>query len=69
MDKDLFEYEMKKAGYRTPESRANALGIKMSAYYRRISGECECSNAEISRVAGILGQQLAWQIFFGNEVS
>lgn len=69
MDKDLFEYEMKKAGYRTPESRAEAMGIKMSAYYRRTSGECECSKAEIGRVADILGQELAWRIFFGNEVS
>ena len=69
MDKDLFEYEMKKAGYRTPESRAEAMGIKLSAYYRRISGGCECSKAEIGKVADILGQELAWRIFFGNEVS
>lgn len=66
MDKDLFEYEMKKAGYRTPESRAEALGIKLSAYYRRTSGECECSKAEISKVAEIVGQKKAWQIFFGK---
>lgn len=66
MDKDLFEYEMKKAGFRTPESRAKALGIKMSAYYRRTSGECECSKEEIGRVANILGQEKAWRIFFGN---
>ena len=66
MNKDLFEYEMKKAGYRTPESRAKALGIKKSAYYRRTSGKCECSKVEIARVADILGQEKAWQIFFGN---
>ena len=69
MDKDLFEYEMKKAGYRTPESRAEAMGIKISAYYRRMSGECECSKTEISNVADILGRELAWRIFFANEVS
>ncbi len=69
MDKDLFEYEMKKAGYRSAESRAEAMGVKISAYYRRTSGECECSKAEISRVADILGQELAWRIFFANEVS
>ena len=69
MDKDLFEYEMKKAGYRTPESRAKALGVKMSAYYRRTSGECECTKAEIGRVADILGWELARRIFFGEEVS
>jgi hypothetical protein len=69
LDKDLFEYEMKKAGYRTPESRAEAMGVKMSAYYRRTSGECECSNAEIGRVAAILGQEKAWRIFFAKEVS
>ena len=69
MDKDLFEYEMKKAGYRTPESRAKALGIKKSAYYRRISGECECSKTEIGKIVAILGQEKAVQIFFANEVS
>ena len=66
MNKDLFEYEMKSAGYRTPESRAEALGVKMSAYYRRTSGECECTKAEICRIADILGQEKAWHIFFGN---
>lgn len=69
MDKDLFEYAMKKAGYKTPESRAEALGISKSAYYRRTSGESECSKAEIGKVAEILGQELAWRIFFANEVS
>ena len=66
MDKDLFEFEMKRAGYRTPESRAKALGVKMSAYYRRTSGECECSKVEISRVAEILGQDTAWRLFVGK---
>ena len=66
MDKDLFEYEMKKAGYKTTESRAEAMGISKSAYYRRMSGESECSKAEIGRVADILGQELAWRIFFAN---
>jgi len=69
MDRDLFEYEMKKAGYRTPESRAKAIGISMSAYYRRTSGECEFTKAEIGRVADILGKDLAWRIFFAKEVS
>ena len=69
MDKDLFEYEMKKAGYKTTESRAEVMGISKSAYYRRMSGESECSKAEIVRVAEILGQELAWRIFFANQVS
>ena len=69
MDKDLFEYEMKKAGYRTPESRAKALGVKLSAYYRRTSGECECTKAEIGRIADILGWDLAVRIFFATQVS
>ena len=69
MNVDLFEYEMKRAGYRTSESRAKALGVKKSAYYRRTSGECECSKAEIARIADILGQEKAWRIFFSNEVS
>ena len=41
MDADLFEYEMKKAGYRTPKMRAEALGISLSAYYRRVGNACE----------------------------
>lgn len=69
MDKFLFEYEMKKAGYLTSESRAEAMGIKPSAYYRRLNGECECTQAEIGKVAEILGQDLTWQIFFGQQVS
>lgn len=70
MDKDLFEYEMKKAGYRTPESRAEAMGVSsLSAYYRRIGGECECTLTEIGNVAGVLGWEKAKLIFFGKEVS
>ena len=69
MDKDLFEYEMKKAGYRTPESRAEAIGLSLSAYYRRTSGECECTQAEIGQVAAILGWEKTQQIFFSKEVS
>lgn len=70
MDKDLFEYHMKKAGYRTPESRAEAMGVSsLSAYYRRIGGECECTQTEISNVAGVLGWDKAKEIFFGNKVS
>lgn len=69
MDKYLFEYEMKSAGFRTPESRAAAMGVSMSAYYRRMSGECECTKAEICNIADILGQDLAWRIFFGKKVS
>ena len=69
MDRDLFEYEMKKAGYRTPESRAEAMGLKLSAYYRRVNGECECSQSEIKKVSEILGQDVAWNIFFSQQVS
>ena len=69
MDKDLFEYEMKSAGYRTPESRAEAIGLSLSAYYRRTSGECECTQAEIAKVAAILGWEKTRQIFFGEKVS
>lgn len=65
MDKDLFEYEMKKVGYRTPEQRATAMGISLSAYYRRINEECECTQADIGRVADLLGWDVAKAIFFG----
>jgi hypothetical protein len=69
MDKDLFEYEMKKRGYKTPASRAEALGWSLSAYYRRVGGESECTKDDIGKVAELLGQEVAWHIFFGNEVS
>lgn len=66
MDKDLFEYEMKKMGYRTPKMRAEALGWTLSAYYRRMSGEVECSKEEIGKVADLLGWDVARRIFFDN---
>lgn len=70
MDKDLFEFEMKRAGFRTPESRAEAMGVNsLSAYYRRVGGECECTQTEIRNVADILGWEMAKLIFFGQEVS
>ena len=69
MDKDLFEYEMKRKGFKTPAMRAEALGWTLSAYYRRVNGEVECTRAEINKVADLLGQDAAWRIFFGGEVS
>ena len=66
MNVDLFEYEMKKAGYRTPEQRANALGISLSAYYRRINKKCECSKEEMDNVAVLLGGDIMYTIFFGD---
>lgn len=64
MNIDLFEYEMKKAGYRTPEQRAKVMGVSLSAYYRRIRNKCECSKEEISKVADVLGWNVAKTIFF-----
>lgn len=64
MNIDLFEYEMKKAGYRTPEQRANVMGISLSAYYRRINNKCECCKEEIGKVADVLGWDVAKAIFF-----
>ena len=69
MDSDLFEYEMKKKGYRTPEMRADALGLSLSAYYRRVGNAVECTRADIEVTAAILGWDVAKAIFFGNEVS
>lgn len=64
MNIDLFEYEMKKAGYRTPEQRANAMGVSLSAYYRRINNKCECTKKEIDKVADVLGWDAVKAIFF-----
>lgn len=61
---DLFEFEMKKAGYRTPEQRANLMGLSLSAYYRRINGKCECSKEEMERVASVVGWDVMKSIFF-----
>lgn len=64
MNKDLFEYEMKKAGYRTAETRADALGWSLSAYYRRLNNTCECTREDIAKVAELLGWDMARRIFF-----
>ena len=69
MDRDLFEYKMKQAGYRTPEQRAKAIGVSISAYYRRMKNECECTKEEIGKTANILGWKVAKQIFFADYVS
>lgn len=69
MDADLFEYEMKKKGFRTPKQRADVLDISLSAYYRRIKNSIECTREDIEKVASLLGWDVAMRIFFGNEVS
>lgn len=69
MDADLFEYEMKKKGYRTSKQQAEALGISLSAYYRRVKNSIECTKDEIEKVASLLGWDVAKRIFFGGEVS
>ncbi len=69
MNVDLFEFKMKEAGFRTPQQRADALGLKLSAYYRRLSGECECTKKEIEIVAELLGWEVAKSIFFDSKVS
>ena len=69
MDANLFEYEMKKKGYRTPKMRADALGISLSAYYRRVGNAVECTEADIEATSAILGWDVTKAIFFGTEVS
>lgn len=64
MNTDLFEFKMKEAGFRTPKQRAEAMGLKLSAYYRRINGDCECTKTEIEKIAAILGWEVAKIIFF-----
>ena len=69
MDADLFEYLMKKEGYRTPKQRADAMEISLSAYYRRVRNNIECTREDIEKVASLLGWNAAKRIFFGDEVS
>lgn len=66
MDVNLFEYEMKKAGYKSPKQRAEAMGLSLSAYYRRVNNGCEATKPEIEKVAEIVGKDKAWSIFFGQ---
>ena len=60
---------MRKKGYRTSKQRAEALGISLSAYYRRVKNNIECTKDEIEKVASLLGWDVAKHIFFGNKVS
>lgn len=69
MNADLFEYEMKRKGFRTPKQRAEALEISLSAYYRRIRNNVECTREDIEKVASLLGWDTAGRIFFGDRVS
>ena len=66
MDADLFEYEMKRKGYRTPKQRADVLEMSLSAYYRRVRNSIECTREDIEKVASLLGWDVAMRIFFGN---
>jgi hypothetical protein len=69
MDTDLFEYEMKKKGFRTSKQRADAWGMSISAYYRRVRNCIECTRENIEKVAALLGWEVAKRIFFGDKVS
>lgn len=69
MDTDLFEYEMKKKGYRTSQQRADALNWSRSAYYSRIRNCTECTLGDIERIAVLLGWEATKRIFFGDKVS
>jgi hypothetical protein len=69
VDVNLFEYAMKNAGFKTAEQRAAALGISLSAYYRRTSKKSECSIKEIATIANLLGWDMAREIFFTEKVS
>ena len=64
MDANLFEYEMKKKGYRTSKQRADALDMSLSAYYRRVRNHIECTRDDIEKVAALLGWDVAKRIFF-----
>ncbi|MBO5863507.1 MAG: hypothetical protein J6Q59_04480 [Paludibacteraceae bacterium] len=64
MNVDLLEYEMKKAGYRTPEQRAEVLGLSISSYYRRLNGTCEWSKKEMDIVSDLFGWEVMRAIFF-----
>ena len=69
MDKYLFEYEMKKAGYTTPAMMAKAIGLSLSAYYRRFKNTNKWTKEDIDKVAVLLGWEAANRIFFANQVS
>lgn len=69
MNFDLLEYKMKEAGYKSVEQRAEALGLSLSAYYRRASGRCEWSKKEMDIVLDLFGTETMNAIFFSEKVS
>lgn len=68
MNKALLEYEIKKNGYSTA-TFCKAVGISLSAYYKKCNGTSEFKQSEISKIVSLLHLDSPVQIFFDNDVS
>ena len=68
MNKELLEYEIKKAGM-TIGGMCDALGISRSAFYRKCTGISEFTQSEIQTIVDTLKLESPVGIFFTNQVS
>lgn len=68
MDKDLLEFQMKRAGVNIVEM-CRILGISRSAFYRKCNGKSEFTLSEIQKIVQTLGLESPIPIFFKEKVS
>lgn len=70
MDVKKLEAHLIMAGIRVPELCAQ-MGISRSAYYRKIRGQSEFKQSEISTIAQVcnMTRQTVCEIFFPDKVS
>lgn len=65
MDKNLLEYEMKKAGISIAEM-CETLEISRSAFYRKCNGISDFTQTEIAKIMEVLKVNNPVPIFFAN---
>lgn len=65
MDKDLLEYERKKAGISVNEL-CEKIGISRSTFYKKCNGKSEFTQSEIQAIVDCLGLDSPMAIFFAK---
>ena len=68
IDKNLFVYLTKKAGYELQDV-ANLWGVALGAVYKRLSGEVEIRRSEMEAWMRLVGVTDAGPIFFSGLVA
>ena len=68
VDKDLFIYLTKKAGF-TLQDVARAWGVGLGAVYKRLSGQVELRRSEMEIWMRMVGVTDAGPVFFGAVVA